>query len=725
MNLLDSSVETITGYVQSVVFSNEASQYHIVRVRIDQKKDEHIVVVGQFMLPTKHELCRFKGEFVQHPKFGRQFKLSALEKVLPTDGEGIIRFLSSALFPKIGSRTAAMIIDQLGPDCLMLLKEHPELANDLPLTPVQRQNLVTGIQRNERFNEVVSLFVGYGINMKYLIKMDAVYKEQLIPIMRHNPYRLVEDIDGIGFQTADRIAKGMGLSDDDPRRFSSAVVYATSQLCFRTQNTYTDRASVLRETQRILGIEQLDGYDDLYHEVVRSGAIIVEDERIYPRALYEAESQIARYLDPYLQRRPRPWNEDSIRLSIDGLEKELGIIYSDEQRQAIVTALLSGITIITGGPGTGKTTVINAIIKLYKYYAPDQTMVLCAPTGRAAKRMTQLTGVDAVTIHRFLAWDLDTNLFAVNHDNPKEGDLLIVDEFSMVDAHLFHHLLQGTHPFKQIILIGDDHQLPPVAPGDVLADLLSVKIIPTVKLFKIHRQQEGSGIIPLATYVRQGVLDTAHLSCMDVSFMALASVQVQEAIIQLIQQKMELGYEAEDIQVLAPMYDGVAGITHLNEVIRDLMNPSDMTKNEVMSGSTIYREGDKVLQLKNQPDDDVYNGDIGRITTIQKGDNKSFRVTVDFDGTLVNYTDFTNLTHGYCISVHKAQGSEYPIVVFIATPDHKLMLRRKLIYTALTRSKEQLYILGHLDTFRLGIELPERSKRHTTLQQRIIGTLPR
>ena len=715
--------ETITGYIQSVVFSNESTQYHIVRVRLDQKKDEHVVVVGQFMLPTKHELCRFIGTFVTHPRFGRQLKLSALEKVMPNDGEGVVRFLSSSLFPKIGPKTALGILEALGPDCLTLIKENPLVVNDLVLTPVQRQNLVAGVQRSERFNEAVSLFVGYGINMKYLIKMDAVYKEQLVPIVRANPYRLIEDIDGIGFQTADRIAKGLGISDDDPRRFKAALVYATSQLCFRTQNTYTDLKSVLRETRRILGVTDFEDYQTYYDQVIADRHLIEEQGRIYPLALYEAEVNIASYLAPYIRHRPNDLHDEVIQHAITALEKELGITYSDEQRTAIVTALTSGISIITGGPGTGKTTVINAIIQLYKLFAPNRSMVLCAPTGRAAKRMTQLTGVDAITIHRFLAWDLDTGLFAIDAENPKEGDLLIVDEFSMVDAHLFHHLLAGTHPFQQIILIGDDHQLPPVAPGDVLADLIAVGSIPTVKLFKIHRQQEGSGIIPLATYVRQGVLDRDHLNCADVTFLPLPSVQVQDAITQLIQQKMELGYTPEDIQVLAPMYDGVAGITHLNEVLRDLMNPPEFDKIEIMSGSTIYREGDKVLQLKNQPDDDVYNGDIGKITEIQKGEGKTFRLTVDFEGTTVHYTDLTNLTHGYCISVHKSQGSEYPIVIFVSVPEHHTMLRRKLIYTGLTRTKDLLYVVGHLDTFRFGIEQPERSHRHTTLQQRIRGDI--
>ena len=355
---------------------------------------------------------------------------------------------------------------------------------------------------------------------------------------------------------------------------------------------------------------------------------------------------------------------------------------------------------------------------------PNNKIKLCAPTGRASKRMNYITGKEATTIHRLLKWDLDTNKFSKNEDDPVEGDFIIIDEFSMVDCQLFYSLLRAIGPFNKILLIGDDKQLPPVSPGDVLRDLLELNLIPTVMLEKIHRQSENSGIIPLCYDVRNGRFNEENIHKDDVSFIECRNVDVKDYVLKLVEHAINHGLSQQDIQILAPMYDGVAGITNLNDHLREFFNPADVFKKEVAIGRTTYREGDKILQLKNQPDDDVYNGDIGTLVEINDEDGK-LRLIIDFDGNFVSYTPeyFTNITHAYCISVHKSQGSEYKYVIMPILQEYSLMLRRKLIYTGISRAKECLTLLGSVNMFKRGIATIEQKYRKTSLQERLIKRL--
>jgi exodeoxyribonuclease V alpha subunit len=705
------------------VFYNESSKYTIAKFKFDQKKDERVTIVGYFEPPKKHELCLFSGTFIDHPRFGRQFQVHYMEKLLPTSKEAIIRFLSSAFFPGVGVKAATNVVDILGEECLIMIQEDSKILDKVHLKPDQKHSIIEGISKSSHLDEAIKLFVGHGIEMKYLIKMDATYGKDMIHIVKQNPYRLINDIDGLHFKVVDKIAASMGIPHNDVRRLAALLVYVANQECFQSQDTYVSASTLFNACLRIQPDLTLDQYDVAFSHCVAQRDLIVDNHMIFPAPLFLAETGIANYLHRYLKLQDPLFEERVIREEVIRIEGQLGIQYSQEQLDAILLCLQRGVSIITGGPGTGKTTIVNAIIQIYKKLYPRDIITVCAPTGRAAKRLTDITQEQATTIHRILKWDLDTNRYGIDETNALEGDFLIVDEFSMVDCQLFYHLLAGTHPYRKILLIGDDQQLPPVSPGDVLRDLLESKLIPVIKLMTIFRQKGNSGIIPLCYDVRQGKINRANLEKDDVTFHQIPTQNIQESILREIQLAMERGFDQQDIQILAPMYDGNAGITNLNYFIRDYLNPPVVNRKEVKSGSRIFRENDKVIQLKNQPIDDVYNGDIGVIVsiTIDDLDKNNYVILVDFDGISVSYRagDMYKLDHAYCISVHKSQGSEYRYVIMPIVKEHRIMLRRKLIYTGISRTKEELVLLGSLEALERGVERIEQKVRKTTLKQRL------
>lgn len=719
-------MEQVKGYVVATLFHNVNNHYSIIKIRIDQKKDEKLTIVGYFDIPEKNELIMYHGEYVDHERFGRQFKAEFIEKVLPNSNEAVIRFLSSSLFPKVGAKTAEKVVEALGENCLNLIKEDETVLESVDIKDELKQTILNVLKNNNRIEEQIKLFVGYGLNMKEIIKLDAFYGKEMTNVLLSDPYQMVIDIDGIGFKTADRIAKNMNIDEDDPRRLRAAVLYCLDEICFRTQNTYTDVHTLFMTVIKFLPFMNEETFMECFSDLASVNNLIFENNRVYPLKLFIAEKEVAFDLAQFINRKIVGINEEEIYNEIDNIEHRLGIKYESKQVEAIVHAITSGMTIITGGPGTGKTTILKAIIKIFNNLFANKTIVCCAPTGRAAKRMSELTGVEATTIHRALVWDLDTNQFSKDKDNPLFGDVLIIDEFSMVDVNLFYHLLDATQNFKQIILIGDDEQLPPVSPGSVLNELMSMNLENTIKLEKIYRQGEDSGIIPLASDIRVGKLNVENLNKSDVKFINVDKYNLKNVLLSLLEEKIYSGDELQDIQILAPMYDGQCGITYLNEVLREYFNPASINKKEMQIGKTIYREGDKVLQLKNQPSDDVYNGDIGFIVEIKNKEEdeeiKKSTITVDFDGNFVtyDYSTFVNLTHAYCISVHKSQGSEYKNVFLLSFWEHRIMLKRKLLYTGITRTKNNLYILGDLSSFEFGIKQEDLKQKNISLKEKLI-----
>ena len=707
-------MEEIQGYIIATLYVNEDNGYTIAKLKLNQKKDESITITGYFKVEHKEQLVKYYGDYVDHPRFGRQFKVSSYEKVLPTSRDGIIKFLSSSLFPKIGPKLATKIYDTLGDNCLdVIVQDEKALEQVDKIKPAQIKTITKVLKETSNINDAIKVFVGYGIDMKYILKMEAIYRDKLLYIVRDNPYQIIKDIDGISFHIADKLAYNMGLQFDDKRRVLAYIIYVVKKLCFASQGTYIKTDYLYHEVKKEIYDLSEDDFYSYLTDLEDMLDIVKDNDRVYPYVLYDSETSIVDYIDKYLGS-TNNISESIIDEQILKTEKELGIVYSDDQREAIKECFLNNIMILNGGPGTGKTTVVKGIITIYNNLFPKKKIQMCAPTGRAAKRLSEVTGLEAITIHRLLKYDLETNKFAVDELEPINGDFLIVDEFSMVDCYLFSSLLKGTEPFNRILLVGDDHQLPPVSPGDVLSSLLNSKRIVNVELTNIHRQEENSTIIPLCYDVRNGIFNEKNLNSNDVTFIECSPFNVKETILEILYTENP---SLNEHQVLSAKYEGVGGIYNINDTLQEFFNAQDEFKNSITYGRTIFREKDKVMQLKNQVEDNIYNGDIGYIDSISKD-----KIIVDYDDNLVEYKkeDLVKLSHAYCISIHKSQGSEYNIVIVVLLNSFNTMLRRKLLYTALSRAKNKLYIVGERSAYLKALNTLDIEIKNTSLLDRLL-----
>ncbi|MEG0367672.1 MAG: ATP-dependent RecD-like DNA helicase, partial [Coprobacillus sp.] len=682
-----------TGIIKQVRFYSEETKF-IVCVIDSEQEDKPILATGYMSYVNPQDKYHFQGEYTIHPKYGKQFQIQSYEIVLADDESEIIRYLSSPLFKGIGEKQAAAIVESLGKNALNLIKEDKHaLDNVRGMNEKKRETIAEVLSSQDFDQEVLSFFMGHGISTKNLALIQAVYQERTLDILQNNPYQLIDDIDGIGFKTADDLALKIGVDPLDANRIKAAVHYSLKEACFQSGSTYHDHDTMFKYFHRFIPHISYEQFDDYLDELIDERKIIQEVERFYPFDLYESEVIISQTFHRWLKTSLYEYDHQEIEESLNEMEKALSITYDDLQREAIELFLKHSAMIITGGPGTGKTTIVEAIMKLYTSLNPDQRIALVAPTGRASKRLSEVTGLEACTIHRLLKWDLHTNTFGINVNNPLEVDLLVIDEFSMVDTLLFSHLLSASRKVTKILLIGDDQQLPSVAPGHVLKDLLESQMVPTVQLNHIYRQAQESGIIQLAHSIRNNQYDeNLFFQYHDIHFQSCFPYEVVNNVKILVSKAIHEGYDASDIQVLAPMYNGVAGIDALNDCLQDLLNPHDEFKNELRVGRKLFREGDKILQLKNRVDDNVFNGDIGILEEICFKDNFEFltdTLIVNFDGTYVEYTatDFYTITHAYCMSIHKSQGNEFKIVIMPVLKDYYIMLKKNLIYTGLTRAK--------------------------------------
>lgn len=716
---MDNEWITLQGFITYYKYQNEQSGYKIALFKMDDNLQERtITIVGYFPTFKKEDILIAKGVFIKHPKYGLQFQVHEIEKQLPSSESMIVRFLSSSQFKKVGKSTAKKIYDLLKEETLTILSQDESIYDQLLekkiISPVQKESLIQGLKNTSGMDHGIQLLLKYGLSMKNIMKIESVYKDQIEMILKTNPYQIVMDIDGIGFKTIDKLSLNMGMNPLDKRRIKSAILYSVLMLCHKNGDTYVSLSAILKEMHQLIEIET-SYLEECLQELMDEKWLICQENRYYHYTLYHAEENIASLLKPYIQRHLEVDFMDDFPSIIQEIEMENGIVYTQEQKESLKRALQHGLFIITGGPGTGKTTILDALIKIYKKgYGEDFDISLCAPTGRASKRMSQLTHTYACTIHRFLKWDLHSNTFSKNELDPVYTDILIVDEFSMVDTLLFDALLKGIKGVSQIILIGDDGQIPSVGAGNVLHDLLQIPQIAKLKLNKIFRQESGSMIIQLAHDIRYGHLTKDYPFHDDIRFYPITSYQAPHVILKLLSIALSQGYTLEDIQVIIPMYANVAGIDNINRHIQDFINPHDKDKPECISGHQVFRLNDKVLQLKNQPEEDIFNGDVGYIVEI---DEENDSLVVDFDGHYVEYTRpfFSNLTLAYAMSVHKAQGSEFNIVFMCVFKEYGWMLNKKLIYTAVSRAKKSLIILGDEDAFMIKSNEEDNKIRHTTL----------
>jgi exodeoxyribonuclease V alpha subunit len=731
------------------IFHNEQNLYTVLRIRVEETnetyEDKEAVITGYFPKILEQDTYIFYGELKDHPKFGLQFQANHFRRDIPQTKQGVINYLSSELFKGIGKKTAESIVQTLGENAISKILNSPSLLDGIPkLPPEKAKQLYDTLMEHQGLEQVMIGLNQYGFGPQLSMKIYQMYKEQTLEIIQNNPYKLVEDIEGIGFGRADELGFQLGITGNHPDRIKAACLYTLEQECMQTGHVYVEAEELLHRVKGLLEENQRDqiNYLDISSEIIKlteESKIIGEEQKVYLPSLYFSEkglvTNIKRILDQ--QQYNDQFPESEFLLALGKLEERLGVEYAPSQKDAIQTALMSPMLILTGGPGTGKTTVIKGIVELYaelhgcslnpKDYKKEEPFpfLLAAPTGRAAKRMMESTGLPAVTIHRLLGWN-GTEGFDRNEDQPLEGKILIVDETSMVDIWIAHQLFKALPDHIQVIMVGDEDQLPSVGPGQVLKDLLLSQCIPTVRLTDIYRQAEGSSIIELAHEMKKGRLPKNITEQQkDRSFFPCSTQQIAEVVEKVVQNAKKKGYSAKDVQVLAPMYKGPAGIDRLNVLLQEIFNPNvGNTKKELPFGDVKYRIGDKVLQLVNQPESNVFNGDIGEIISIftaKENTEKQDMVLVSFEGNEVTYTkqDLNQITHAFCCSVHKSQGSEFPIVILPITKSYFRMLRRNLIYTAITRSKKFLILCGEIDALKLGVERTDEQNRNTTLCEKI------
>lgn len=731
------------------IFHNDQNLYTVLRIRVEETNenydDKEAVIVGYFPRIHEQETYTFFGELKEHPKFGLQFQASHFRKEMPQSKQGVIAYLSSELFKGIGKKTAENIVEALGENAISRILDTPSLLDGIPKLPSEKAKLLHDtLMEHQGLEKIMIALNQFGFGPQLAMRIYQAYKEQTIEVIQSNPYQLVEDVEGIGFGRADELGSRLGITGRHPDRIKAACLYTLETESIQSGHVFVKTEALLPQVKKLLEENQPEPieYTDISAEIIKlgeEGKIVVENQNAYLPSLYFSEKGITTNIKRILSQKEfdHQFPESEFLLALGNLEDRLGVQYAPTQKEAIQTALMSPMMILTGGPGTGKTTVIKGIVELYsklhgcslepKDYKKDEPFpfLLAAPTGRAAKRMAESTGLPAVTIHRLLGWN-GTEGFDRNEDAPLEGKIIIIDETSMVDVWLANQLFKALPEQIQIILVGDEDQLPSVGPGQVLKDLIRSKRIPTVCLTDIYRQAEGSSIIELAHEIKKGKLPASLTKQQeDRSFIRCSTSQLADVVKKVALNAKNKGYTARDIQVLAPMYRGPAGIDRLNEMLQEIFNANpDGTRKEISFGDSKYRIGDKVLQLVNQPENNVFNGDIGEIVSVlfaKDHEEKQDLVIVSFDGNEVSYSrqDLNQITHAYCCSVHKSQGSEFPIVIFPVVRSYYRMLRRNLIYTAITRSKQFLILCGEEEALRMGVERNDDQTRNTALAKKI------
>lgn len=710
----------IEGFIVRLIYENEHSEYRVYLFKLDDASEKQLVINGNMPVLTTDIKYILYGTYQEHHRYGMQFNVESYRTVMPHDASSVVKFLSSSQFPGIGIKTAEKLVDMYGHDILERITSGEEVyISPSVISERNQQVLFENLQKFTNLEEAMMFFQTTGVGIKTIMKIDKVYGKDAISIISENPYKLIDDISGVGFKTADNISTKLGFGKDHPYRLKALMVYETMQLCMQTGSTYTTREDLLNVLEKHHFTEEI--FNEILDEAVSDKRLMIEEVRIYHHTQYDAEVTCAQYFKhmPYLTVDPLDIDLDEL---ITQYEQKWAIEYDISQKQAIKNFFNKDKNIITGGPGTGKTTIIQAIIALFRECYPQYEIAICAPTGRAAKRLKEIVNLDVTTIHSLIKWDLETNTFGHNETNPILCDVLIIDEFSMVDSWTMAALCKATPKVRKILFIGDKDQLPSVSPGFLIRDLLNSNEFVVNTLMTNYRQARGSQIIELANQVREGEfsLDLCHG---EVGFIE-ANKHLVTHLLDVVKNALDKGYDISDIQVLAAKYNGNHGIDTLNFMLQKLCNPPSPSKREIKVGYQLFREGDKMLQLKNQADDHVFNGDIGQLVEItykeENYDNK-MRMIVDFEGTIVEYTpdQFINLKHAYCMSVHKAQGSEYPIVIIVATKQHQFMMQRRLLYTAITRASRALILMGQETVYAHGANNETSMNIKTTLNDRM------
>lgn len=717
---------SFTGRINGIVFENNQDLFKIIDVDLISKLPDYdrdnIRVTGNFGDIQIGSTYKFTGNIVVHEKFGKQFRISSYEPVLPHEEGSLAKYLSSDKFPGIGKKAAEKIIDSLGTNALDLIKSNPTEIDNLDLTQKQKDSLLSGINQMDSFSEIVIKLARYGINKKVAGNIYKVYHGDSLKKLEEDPYQALGEVRGFGFKTADNMGHALGIELNDPRRVRGAILSILQTALNTLGDTYVPLDELLTEAYDLVQSTSYDELANSVNELQRQGKVVASGDKAALQAIFQTELDIATELKHVVnnQVENEEFDNSDIEKAIKHVEETLEIEYDETQKSAIKNALNNPISILTGGPGTGKTTIINGILMCLKelaeipsaaLYSDDPPFLLAAPTGRAAKRMSEVTDISAKTIHRLLGLGIGEN--DATDVNELNGEILIIDEMSMVDMFLFKQLLSGINSTKRIVFVGDKDQLPSVGAGNVFGDLISSGAFPTTRLQVIHRQGEDSSIIKLAHAINdEEAEETIFNKTKNYSFIPCQPSLVGDAIDQIVNLAIKRGFKKDDIQVLGAMYNGQGGITHLNDILQDVMNPLSVKTKVIEAHNESFRIGDRILQLQNNPEKDIYNGQIGKIIGLNP-DDKAKILIADFDGREIEFgiKDLNDITRAYAITIHKSQGSEFPLVILNLTMQNYMMLRRNLLYTAITRAEKNLVMVGEKKAYIMALRTPGNDRK--------------
>ena len=723
----------IKGQFRKSIFQSD-NGYIIGLFKVSETNDENIDIyidrtitfTGYFHELNEVDTYIFYGKLVDHNKYGEQFQVEKYERCMPEDKNGIVDFLSSGLFKGIGEAKAKKIEKVLGKDTFKVILENPSNLVLIPgITSKNADELHKKLVEYESSYEIIMYLNKLGFSTKDSMLVYNKYKENTINKIDENIYDLIEDIYHMYFKKIDLIATKMGINKDSDIRIDASILYIMRELSNNFGHSYFFKEEIYSFLEKVLIVKiDIDKFDERLIELEKNLKIVKLENKYYTKELYEAEICIAQRLTLLSHKQDNKCNnlDDKINL----LEEYFNIKYNEEQKDAIKKSYLKNFLIITGGPGTGKTTIMKAIVELYKqinnykYKDLEEKIALLAPTGRAAKRMSESTLLKASTIHRFLKWNKDNDSFQINEYNKSKVEFVLIDEASMIDTFLFSNLLKGLSVNAKIILVGDYDQLPSVGPGQVLHDAINSEMLEICYLKELYRQGKDSNIISLAYDIRNNSLSKKIFNEEDdLTFIECKDTEVLDNISLISSAYKDTSYK--EFQVLAPMYKTINGIDNINNTLQDIFNKKTKDKKEISVGEVIYREGDKVIQLTNMPEDNVYNGDIGIISRIVTKSNKE--IYIDFDGNIVRYTaaNFNKFKLAYAISIHKAQGSEFEIVIIPLVNAFRKMLYRKLIYTGVTRSKKKLFLVGEYKALEIATKNISSDIRRTTIKDFLIN----
>ncbi len=707
------------GILERIVYFNEENNYTVAKLEVNGRRDP-VTIVGNLLSTNPGETLKLTGKWVTNQKFGQQFQVETCIPVLPASLTGIERYLGSGLIKGIGPIMAGRLVQNFELQTLDIIEKEPERLTEVEgIGPVRVERIKNAWKEQRQVHDVMLFLQDHGVSPAYAVKIYKAYGQNAVTLLRENPYRLATDISGIGFKTADRIAQNLGIDPNSRVRAEAGILYVLGEAS-EEGHVYLPEDELLRKVSSELEIKQ-EQLRECIPGLEEADRVVIADEqgqrRIYLKPLWVAEDNVAERLHSLCQIPRHPLGVDA-EGAVKWLEKTSDLTLAENQKEAIRKALESKVLVITGGPGTGKTTLVNSLIRIME--TKNQRIVLASPTGRAAKRLSEVTGKEAKTIHRLLEFSPRAGGFVRDEEYPLEADLVIVDEASMVDIFLMNHLLKAIPAHATLILVGDANQLPSVGPGDVLRGIINSDYVEVVTLTHIFRQAEQSLIVVNAHKVNRGEFPVITRK-KGVDFYLLdredpdSTVRTVKDLCNDIIPRVFGFHPVDEIQVLSPLHKGPAGVARLNRELQSVLNPEGQ---EIMRGGNLFRVNDKVMQIKNNYEKDVFNGDIGRITSIDL-EEQSVSVALENREVRYDFSEMDELVPAYAISVHKSQGNEYPCVVIPLLPQHFVMLQRNLLYTAITRARKLLILVGQRKALAMAINNSRVQERYTSLAAKL------